>query len=128
MESIPIFISFDAEHDESLKNALIGQARYDNSPFNIINWSIKEPFPNNWQEKARDRIKRAKVVIVLCGEHTNSAKGVSIESEIARQEKIPYFLLKGHPDRHCAMPQTAWYEKMHPWTWDNLVQLLNGRR
>ena len=31
------FISFDFDHDDDLRNALVGQARYDNSPFTISN-------------------------------------------------------------------------------------------
>ncbi len=129
MPAIPTFISFDAEHDEALKNALNGQAKYPNSPFSIINWSVNEPFEGNWREKVRARIKRARVMAVICGQHTHTASGVSVEIEIAREEKIPYFLLKGHPDKQCTKPKAALpSDKIYTWTWENLVKLINGQR
>ena len=45
------FISFDFDHDEDLRNLLVGQARNPDSPFNIADWSVQEPFTGNWQEK-----------------------------------------------------------------------------
>ena len=123
------FISFDADHDESLKNALNGQAKNPNSPFSIVNWSIQEPFDNNWQQRVRERMKHASVMAVICGQHTDKATGVSVEIEIARQEKIPYFLLQGYPNTNCVKPTAALTsDTIYRWTWDNLVKLINGQR
>jgi hypothetical protein len=38
-----VFTSFDFDHDESLRNLLVGQARNPDSPFEIADWSVKEP-------------------------------------------------------------------------------------
>ena len=35
------FISFDYDHDSDLKNLLVGQARNEDSPFEITDMSIK---------------------------------------------------------------------------------------
>ena len=68
-------------------------------------------------------------VIVLCGEHTHSATGVSVEVSIAQEEGVPYFLLKGYADRTCTRPRAALEsDKMYKWTWDNLKKLIAGRR
>ena len=37
-----VFISFDYDHDEELKIALVGQSKLPNSPFEIVDMSIKE--------------------------------------------------------------------------------------
>ena len=124
-----VFISFDYDHDEILKIYLVGQAKNPDSPFVIKDYSIKEAIQNNWKEKARDRIKQCDVVVVICGEHTNTANGVSAELKIAQEENIPYFLLQGYNDKKCIKPQAASYsDKMYRWTWDNLKMLLNGYR
>lgn len=124
-----VFISFDYDHDEFLKISLIGQSKNSDSPFTIKDYSIKEAIQNNWKEKARDRIKQCDVVAVICGEHTNTANGVSAELKIAQEENIPYFLLQGYNDKKCIKPQAASYsDKMYRWTWDNLKMLLNGYR
>lgn len=80
------FISFDYDHDLDLKNLLVGQARNTDSPFEIIDMSIKETISKDWKDNARRRIKGCDVVIVICGKNTNSATGVSAELEIAQEE------------------------------------------
>jgi len=52
------FISFDFDHDEDLRNLLVGQARNPDSPFSIQDWSVKEPFSGNWKARVRERIRR----------------------------------------------------------------------
>lgn len=37
------FISFDFDHDEDLRNLLVGQAKNSDTPFNIQDFSVKEP-------------------------------------------------------------------------------------
>ena len=122
-----VFISFDYDHDSDLKNAIVGQARMPDSPFEIADWSIKEASPN-WRSEAEQRIRSVHQVIVICGGHTDSAQGVSVEVALARQEAKPYFLLWGRPDRACSAPRGAETETIYRWTWDNLKILINGGR
>lgn len=123
-----VFISFDYDHDEDLKNLLVGQSKNEDSPFEIADWSIKEASPD-WKEKARERIRRADVVAVMCGEYTDTASGVSEEIRIARDEEKSYFLLKGRADKTCKKPKAALdSDKMYNWTWDNLKKLIGGAR
>ena len=51
------FISFDFDHDEDLRNLLVGQSKNEDSPFEIADWSLKEPLDGNWKEKIKPRIK-----------------------------------------------------------------------
>ena len=123
------YISFDFDHDNDLKTLLIGQARNPASPFDIIDMSIKEVITENWKANARRRIKSCDVVIVICGEYTNLAVGVSAELEIAQEESIPYFLLAGRPDSQVLKPLAAHSsDKIYNWTWDNLDLLIRGYR
>lgn len=123
------FISFDYDHDSDLKTMLVGQARNSDSPFEITDMSIKETITSNWKANARTRIKGCDVVIVICGEHTNTASGVSTELKIAQEENIPYFLLFGRASKNCVKPLSAKNtDKMYNWTWDNLKSLINGAR
>jgi hypothetical protein len=123
------FISFDYEHDEDLRNLLVGQAKNPDTPFQISNWSVKEPFTGNWREKVRHRIRQTDLTIVICGEYTHVATGVATELEITRSEGKPYFLLWGRPDRNCTKPSTALpSDKPYRWTWDNLKALIGGSR
>lgn len=124
-----VFISFDYDHDRDLKDLLIGQARNEDSPFDVVDMSIKEEIKYNWKDSAKKRIKGCDVVIVICGEHTHSAVGVSAELQIAQEEQIPYFLLCGRSGGKCVKPKVAHIQdKIYKWTWNNLGLLINGRR
>ena len=124
-----VFISFDYDHDEILKTFLVGQAKHSDSPFELADWSIKEPLTGNWQAKARTRIKSVDLLAVICGEHTDTATGVSAELKIAQEEKVSYFLLNGYSDKTCKKPKAAKLtDKIYKWTWDNLKSLISGNR
>ena len=71
------FISFDFDHDEDLRNLLSGQSKNPDSPFEIRDRSLKEPLTGDWKEKVRRRMDNVDLVIVVCGEHTNTANGVA---------------------------------------------------
>ena len=124
-----VFISFDFDHDEDLRNLLVGQAKNPESPFEIKDRSIKEPLTGDWKEKVRRRMDNIDVVIVICGEYTYTAAGVAAELTIARELKKPYFLLWGRSDKTCTKPKSALEsDKIYKWTWDNLKQLIGGAR
>jgi hypothetical protein len=126
--NVRVFISFDYDYDLNLKNLLVAQSRNEDSPFDIADWSIKEP-SSDWKDKARQRIGRCDQVIVICGVHTDTAVGVSEEIRITRDEGKPYFLLYGRSDETCKKPKSALEsDKMYKWTWDNLTKLINGAR
>lgn len=126
---IKVFISFDYDHDLDLKNLLIGQSKNDDSPFEMTDMSVKEELSGDWKEKAREKIKKVDQVVVICGEYTDSATGVSAEINLAREEDKPYFLLWGRNGNDCVKPKSAGNDdKIYNWTWDNLKKLLKGGR
>ncbi len=124
-----VFISFDFDHDKDLKNLLVGQAKNEDSPFEIYDWSVKEELTGDWKEKVREKIRKVGVVAVICGEYTDSATGVSVEVRLAQQEEKPYFLLSGRKGKTCKKPKSAKRtDKIYKWTWDNLKRLIRGER
>ena len=124
-----VFTSFDYDHDEDLRVMLVGQSKNPDSPFELADWSVKEPMTGDWKAKVRQRIKATDQVAVMCGQHTHTASGVSVEVKIAQEEGIPYFLLKGRKDKNCTKPTAAkTSDKIYNWTWDNLKLLIGGSR
>ncbi|MBY3531304.1 hypothetical protein HFN72_36320 [Rhizobium laguerreae] len=124
-----IFTSFDFDHDEDLRNLLIGQSRNQDSPFELADWSVKEHMTGDWKAKVRTRIRSTQQVIIMCGEYTHTATGVSVELDIAKEEKKPYFLLWGRSSKTCKKPVSALpQDKIYNWTWDNLKSLIGGAR
>ena len=129
MEKKRAFISFDFDNDEDLRNLLVGQSKNPDSPFEIANWSLKEKISGDWRSEVRARIKRCHLLIVICGEFTDRATGVSFELSVAQNERIHYFLLRGRSGKACVSPTTAKNEdKIYRWTWDNLKALISGAR
>ena len=48
-----VFISFDFDNDKKLKEFIVGQSRLPDSPFEIIDTSLKEAAPmKTWEDKA----------------------------------------------------------------------------
>lgn len=124
-----VFISFDYDNDEGAKIMLAGQAKLEDSPFDFKDASVKEHLTGDWKDKVKRRMDNIDVVIVLCGEKTNTATGVSAELEIAKEKNKEYFLLAAYSDKSCTKPQSASTDdKVYKWTWDNLKKLIGGGR
>jgi MTH538 TIR-like domain (DUF1863) len=124
-----VFVSFDYDHDYVLKEFLVGQAKHEDTPFSIVDASVKEHLYGDWKAKVRARIRNADQVVVICGQHTETATGVNEELRIAQEERKPYFLLWGYKDVRCTKPRVARPDdKIYKWTWDNLKALFAGQR
>jgi hypothetical protein len=127
--SIRLFISFDYDHDSFLKEALVEQAKKDDSPFEFADASVKAHLTGDWQEKVKGRIERADQVAIICGKNTDKATGVAAEVTIAQGLNKPYFLLAGYSDGGNKKPATALAaDKMYNWSWENLKLLIAGNR
>ena len=123
------YICFDYDNDVTIKEFLVGQAKNSDSPFEIADWSIKTAVSGDWKKEARSRIRSSDQVIVICGQHTDSAQGVNAEIDITQDEGKPYFLLKGYKEKTCKKPNKAKQsDKVYDWTWDNLKTLIGGGR
>ena len=123
-----VFISFDYDHDKDLPGQLVSQARLPNAQFAIVNQSLKHSVESNWKEEVRARISRADLVIVICGEHTHDAKGVTAELSITNEANKPYFLLQGRRHKTCKRPLGALKsDEIHKWSLKNLAKLIGDR-
>lgn len=124
-----VFTGFDFDHDEDLRNLLVGQSKKNDSPFELADWSVKEPMTGDWKAKVRTRIRSVDQVIIICGQYTDTASGVSAELSITQEENKPYFLLYGRANMTCEKPKSAKStDKMYNWTWENLKKLIGGVR
>jgi len=118
-----VFVCFDFDNDKVLKDFIIGQSRLPDSPFEVIDHSLKEAAPEkNWQIKARAAIKRSDLVIVMVGQSTHRALGVLKEVIIAKEELKPIVQIIGYRDgNYTSVPGAG---KLYKWNWDNLKNLL----
>ena len=94
MATINVFVSFEFDKDNDLKNNFYQQAKTE-SRHTLRNFSINEPYrEDNWQQKARAEIERCDVMIILIGPDTHNAQGVKTEVRIARRLSKPIFQVK----------------------------------
>lgn len=118
-----VFVSFDFDNDKVLKDFIIGQARLADSPFEVVDTSLKEAAPmKTWEDKARMAIKRSDIVLIMVGPNTHKAPGVLKEVKMARAEAIPIVQVIGYRDgNYSAVPEGG---RLYAWNWDNLKRLL----
>ena len=117
-----VFISFDYDNDNDLKNLLAGQAKLSDSPFEIIDWSLKEAVPEkDWEDKALGKIKRSDIVVVIAGANTYRASGVKKEITMAREYNISIVQIKPQGTNPERVKDAG---VLYDWTWPNLKTLL----
>lgn len=118
-----VFVSFDFDNDSALKVFIIEQARRADSPFEVIDMSLKEAQPmKTWEDKAREAIKRSEIVLVMVGPNTHKAPGVLKEVKMARDANIPIVQVIGYKDgNYIQVPDAG---RIYAWNWDNLKKLL----
>lgn len=124
MAKTRVFVSFDFDNDKTLKEFIIGQAKLPDSPFEVVDHSLKEAAPEwNWESKAHAAIARADKFIVMLGSKTRFATGVKKEVAMAKTLGKPRFQIIGYKNgsRDWAVPDGG---VTYDWNWDNLKRLL----
>jgi hypothetical protein len=107
-----------------LKEFIIGQARLPDSPFEVIDGSLKEAAPQpQWVARARQRIAQADVFVVMLGPKTARAPGVLKEVRIATELRKPKFQIIGYQNgsERWALPNGG---RTYRWNWETLKRLL----
>lgn len=118
-----VFVSFDFDRDAKLKTFILAQAKNTDSPFEIENWSLNEPAPQKtWEAKARQRITRSDVVLVMVGAQSHKAPGVLKEVAIANELKIPVRQVIGYRDSSPKPVPGA--GRLYRWSWPTIKTLL----
>ena len=119
-----VFISCDFDNDKTLKDFIIGQAKNTDSPFEVSDFSLKEPAPEKeWLDRAHRAISRSDVFIVMLGPKTNKAPGVLQEVKIANELGTTKFQIIGYKEgsESWRVPDAG---RVYSWTWENLKKLL----
>lgn len=118
-----VFVSFDFDNDRVLKEFIIGQSKNEDSPFEVIDHSLKEAAPEkDWEKKAAAAIARSEIVLVMVGERTHKASGVLKEVAMARNASVKIVQIIGYKDgNYTPVPDAG---RLYAWNWENLKKLL----
>ena len=127
MDKKKVFISFDFDNDQFLRDSIVGQSRLEDSPFEIEDWSVKIPWDQDeWEKNCLAKIKRTDLVLVMVGEKTSTCSGVKAEIKMAKEAKVPAVGIRGYKDKDCPRPDGL--DGYYNWTWDNVKALVHGQR
>lgn len=117
MSDIPVFVSFDPQHDRELYELLLTQSRTQSSGFTIVGNSLGNAGHAVDHDRTVNSIREASQMIVICGEHSESSTSMTAELATAEQEDKPYFLVWGRRELMCTKPTGAKSsEGMYSWT------------
>lgn len=119
-----VFISFAIE-DANLRTMLVGQAKADHTPFELIDMSVKQPWDVNWKTQCRTRIRGCKAMIGIITANTPRADGQIWELKCAYEERKPVFLMYGNNGRPMVpLPPPIAGKMIYEWRWSTIAQFL----
>lgn len=123
MPTLNIFVSFEFDRDNNLKNNFYKQAE-EEIRHRIRNCSLNEAYPDeSWRRRARATIEECDVVVVLIGQDTHSASGVIVETDIARSMNKPIIQIR--PQGRPYQGLTRLGEPI-PWRWNRINAKLDA--
>ena len=122
MPTLNIFVSFEFDKDNDLKNNFYTQAR-EHTQHRIRNCSLNEAYPDDaWKNRARAAIRECDVVVVLIGQDTHNAQGVIVETDMARSMGKPIIQIR--PQGRTYNGLTRLDEPIR-WKWTTINARLN---
>ena len=135
MAEIGIFVVFEFDKDNKLRGDFYSQAK-EHLPYRVKDNSLHEAYkPQHrraWLKKARERINKSRIVIVIVGEDSTTAPGVKKEITIANQLYKPIFQIRPQDYTAGKVPGA---KEMIPWDWrlirskiDELLGLTEQRK
>lgn len=121
-----VFISFAME-DKSYRDFLVGQARNENSPFEFVDMSVKQPWDSSWKTNCRTRIKGCHGVIALVSKNTKNATGQLWEIKCAKEEgKRIRGIYTTVDNRPTSLPSELSGVQVVGWTWSNIKNFIDS--
>jgi len=121
-----VFISFAIE-DKWARDYLRGQARNENSPFEFVDMSVKEPWSEKWKTQCRTRIKGCDGMIIFVSKNSRSADGQRWEIRCATEEAVRSLPIYTTSDnRPKILPPELKGRRIYNWTWANIEKFLDS--
>jgi hypothetical protein len=121
------FISFDFDHNETVKNLFVGQSKNSSTPFNIEDWSSKSSLPQHqWEALIKDKINKCNMLIVLSGKTMASASGVAKEIKMAKDQDVPIFgVYVDGANKDSNLPSGLQRNRTISWNWDAIANAID---
>ena len=122
MPALNIFVSFEFDRDNDLKNNFYQQAK-EQTQHRVRNCSLNEAYPDEtWKNKARAAIRECDVMVVLIGQDTHIAQGVIVETDMARSMKKPVIQIRPQDRPYKGLTRLG---EPIPWKWRTINDRLD---
>lgn len=120
---VKAFISFAAE-DARIRDLFVGQGKLPETPWEISDYSIHEPFSERWKTQAREKIRRSEIVIMLVGKETWRADGAIWEVNCGFEEEKKAFGVHISKDDKGRVPSCFTEKNVIEWSWDGIADMI----
>jgi hypothetical protein len=118
------YISFDYDNDRPARDLFVGQAKNEDCPINIVDYSQHYEFTEKWKTQCRERIKKTSLCIQLVGKKTWQAEGAVWEVKAAKEEGIPVFGVYIDKNDHGKIPSSLAGSNVIEWTWHGIADMI----
>jgi len=123
MSALNIFVSFEYDRDNDLKNNFFRQAETE-TPHRVENCSLNERYETDeWRGRARNAIRGCDVVVVLIGPDTHNAPGVRVETSMATSFGKPIIQVIPQDRSYNGLPYLPGNQPIR-WRWRRINQEL----
>lgn len=121
-----VFISFDND-DANMINLLRVQAKDERFDFEFRDYSVKEPFKNNWKSRVSDKIEQTSAVIIAIGKNTHNSKAVDWEIREAHRQNRLVLGIRLHSDKNHIVPRAIheYGYTVIPWNAKKIAGIIN---
>lgn len=121
-----IFISFAIE-DKFARDNLVFQAKQqDQTPFDFVDMSVKEPWDSKWKTNCREKIKGCDGLIAFVSDNILNADGARWEINCAYEEDIPVLPLYVHDSGAKRVPSELTGKRIFSWTWKAVKDFIDS--
>ena len=125
MASLNIFVSFEFDKDNNLKNSFFRQAQ-EQTHHRVRNCSLDKAYNTQiWKGKAREAIRECDIVFVLVGQNTHNAPGVLVETDMARSLNKPTIQVLSKMARQKGYLGVPHLSDRIPWRWEVINKRLD---
>lgn len=119
-----VFTSFAIE-DANLRTLLVGQARNDRIDFDLVDYSVKQPWSSAWKTECRARIRSCRAMIGIITRNTPQADGALWELRCGLEEGLPLLAMySSASDAHVRLPPPLHSLGIHAWSHSTIAGFL----
>lgn len=110
-----VFVAFAIE-DARIRDMIKGQSLHNDTPFEYVDMSVKEPYDEEWKKRVRTRILRSDGVLAIVSKNSLSSSGQKWEIKCAKEEGKPLRGIWAYKEDRTNLEGV----KTMVWTWENI--------